>query len=176
MNYYKKYYVDGLEDKKVSQIFLRAIAAYSDAFSLVYFRYKEDEKLKRSTRKMKEMLNPFKIKSENVLEWPNTISMDEKHIYRMVTYRVDMDIIPALEEVDTVYDWDYPKYPMDPSFYKDGYAWFAVTSHEYFSVLYLGEEGSFPLASDLESLGVTLIPQGRVSEDKLFYNEFAVKK
>jgi len=172
MKYYNKYYVEGLESKNVSHDFLRVIAAYSEAFSLVYFRYKEDEKLKKSTSEMKKKLSPFQLKAQNVTEWPNTqiLGNDGGHIYRMVTYRTDMDMIPILEEADTVYDWDYPQYPMDPCFYKDGYAWFVVTSHEYFSILYLGEEGSFPLISDLEGVGVTLIPQGRVAETELLYN------
>lgn len=174
MIYYSSYYVDGCEDKKISHLFLRAILANSDAFSLVYFKYRENEKFSKGVSGMKKRLAPYKIDSRNVTEWPGTkiLSNERNHFYRMETYRVDMDVLPALEEVDTIWDWDYPDYPMDPCFYKNGFVWFTVTAHEHLNTLYLKDSENFPLATDLESIGVSLIPRRKVGQAELFYNKY----
>lgn len=172
MVYYNSYRVDGCESKEISQRFLRAILAYSDAFSLIYFRYREEEKFSERVSQIKKRLSPLELDSRDVTEWPGTkVKNDQGHIYRMVTYRVSMDILPILEEVDTLWDWIYPVFPMDPCFYKRGYAWFEVSTHERWNTLYLLEDASFPLASDLESIGVSLTPGGKVVASKLFYNQ-----
>jgi hypothetical protein len=123
------YYVDKCEQKDISQKFINAVFRYSDAFSLIYFQYEKGEKMKKSTRNIKNALNPYKLESRTVLEWPGTITMDNRHIYRMITYRTDKNVLPILLSVDTIWDWNYSRYPMDPAFYKNGYAWFYVTSH-----------------------------------------------
>ncbi len=168
MRYYNKFYVDGCEDSLISRDFLRAVLACSDAFSLVYFRYRENEKLSNSARQIKKDLSSFQLHSQYVSEWPGTKTQnDRNHLYRMVTYRADIDILPVIERVSTIWDWDYPQYPMDPSFYRNGYAWFVVTSHERMNTLYLEESNSVPSVMDLESLGLSLIPEGKTEEAKL---------
>ena len=171
---YKSYYVDGCESKKISHLFLRAILANSDAFSLIYFKFRENEKFSKGVSGMKKRLAPYKIDSRDVTEWPGTklLSNEQNHIYRMETYQVDMDVLPVLEEVDTIWDWDYPDYPMDPCFYKNGYVWFAVTAHEHANTLYLRDSENFPLAADLESIGVSLIPGRKVEQSALFCNKY----
>ena len=152
---------------------MRVILAYSDAFSFIYFRYNEKEKLSRRASLIKKRLSPFELDSRDVTEWPGTKILNERnHIYRMVTYRVDFDVLPILEKVNTLWDWDYPKFPMDPCFYKKGYAWFVVTTHEHCNVLYMREDADFPIVDDLESLGVSLIPEKKVSASELFYNSY----
>jgi hypothetical protein len=165
------YYVDKCEQKDISQKFINAVFRYSDAFSLIYFQYEKGEKMKKSTRNIKNALNPYKLESRTVLEWPGTITMDNRHIYRMITYRTDKNVLPILLSVDTIWDWNYSRYPMDPAFYKNGYAWFYVTSHEHINQLYLREDNSFPSVDELESLGVKLIPDKSIDESCVFYNK-----
>ena len=171
MNYYNSYFVDGCEKEETSHSFLSVILSYSDAFSLIYFRYRENEKLSKTASAIKKKLEPYKLFSQDVTEWPGTKTRNERgHVYRMITYRADIDVLPVLEEVATLWDWDYPRYPMDPCFYKKGYAWFAVSTHEHWNKLFLMEDPSFPLASDLESIGVTLFPGKTAKTSDLYYN------
>ncbi len=172
MVYYNNYSVVGCENKEISHRFLRVLLAYSDALSLIYFRYQTEEKFSSKVSQIKRRLSPFELDSRDVTEWPGTkVRNDQGHLYRMITYQVNMNIVPILEEVDTLWDWDYPLFPMDPCFYKKGYAWFAVSTHERWNSLYLQETDSFPLASDLESIGVTLISRGKATAPELFYNQ-----
>ncbi len=168
---YNSYYVEGCEIEEISHRFLRVILSYSDVFSLIFFRYRQNEKTSKSAAMIKKKLAPFKLFSQDVNEWPGTKTLNERgHIYRMITYRANIDVLPTIEEVATLWDWDYPLFPMDPCFYKNGYAWFSVSSHEHWNKLILGKGPSFPLISDLESIGVTLIPGKKVKCSDIYYN------
>ena len=175
MKEYYRYYVEGLDVPNTYQQFLALLLAYSEAFSFIYFKYREGEKTKRLTREIQKRLSPFKISAKNVSQWGGTITLNEfEHVYRMITYKIDrakiFDIVDVFEAVESLYDWDYPKYPMDPCFYKDGYAWFTVCSHELDNTLYLRKDGSFPPIADFESIGAKLIPEGKVAETDLFHH------
>ena len=172
MSYFYSYRVNGCEDKDTSHLFMRAILAYSDAFSLIYFKYRHEEELTEGVSKIKEKLAPFELDSRYVTVWPGTKIINRRgNAYKMITYRIDYDVIPILEEVNTLWDWDYPQFPMDPCFYRKGRAWFAVSTHEHWNALYLKEDGNYPLVSDLESLGVSLEYVNQVAEVELFYNQ-----
>ena len=171
---YNKFYVDGCEKKEKSHILFQTILSFSDALSLVYFKYKENEKLSKSAAQMKRHLVSYKIHSQNVIEWPGTKTLnDNGHIYQMITYRIDNNLRSILDTVDTIWDWDYPAFPMDPAFYKDGYCWFQVTAHERLNTLFLKEDNLFPSLRDFENIGVTLIPKGKATESELFFNKYA---
>ncbi len=172
MPIYSSFYVDGCENKDTFHIFTRAILACSDAFSLVYFRYFENEKPSKGASFIKKGLSSFKLNSRIVNQWPGTtiLKNDRGHIYRMITYKADIDVIPIIETVDTLWDWCYPNYPMDPCFYKDGRAWFVTSTHERWNALYLNDN-MLKFVSDFESLGVTLVPKTKKEETELFYNE-----
>lgn len=170
---YNRYFVEGCEQKDISRSFIRILLACSDAFSLIYFRYKENEKQKKSTLKIKKKFAPYKLCSKEVTEWPGTklYGNEQGHIYQMETYSIDMAMLPVFDSVDTIWDWDYPQFPMDPCFYRNGYAWFSISTHEHDNSLYLREDESVPSVLDLESFGLKLIPQGEVKESELFYND-----
>lgn len=170
---YNSYFVDGCEKKETFRLFLRALLANSDAFSLVFFRYKENEKPTKTVSTLKKQLTPFLLNSRLVTEWPGTVVRNEQgYIYRMNTYKASIDVLPILETVETLWDWNYPKYPMDPCFYKNRYVWFSVSAHEHWNTLYLNTNYNYPLVSDLESLGVSLIPGKKVNDSNLFINTY----
>jgi len=91
----------------------------------------------------------------------------------MITYKAELDIIPIIETVDTLWDWYYPNYPMDPCFYKNGRAWFVTSTHERWNALYL-DNSMLHFVPDFESLGVTLIPRAKKEERERFYNEWSL--
>ena len=171
---YLAYYVEGLEIKTVWEQFLGNLLAYSDCFSLIYYKNYHNEKASAYTSEVRKTLSRLCIGSQIVNQWPSTTVYDRssKHVYRMNTYRINMDymntILSVFARVGNLSNWDYPDYPMDPCFYQNGYAWFVTSTHEHLSVLYLEKGGNGPLVSDVESIGVHLIPTGTVEEKDLY--------
>ena len=74
----------------------------------------------------------------------------------------------ALTKVDAIYDWDYPKYPMDLCFYRDGYAWFATSSHECWNALYTND---ISIIEELKTLGVSIFRDDDTDDENLFYDK-----
>ena len=58
------YYIDKFSSKERYAQFIRYMLSISDAFSVVYFRYSESEPLKKSTREIKKLLDPYKSTQE----------------------------------------------------------------------------------------------------------------
>lgn len=175
----KKYYVEGLEKKEIYKKFIRIMLCYSEAFSLVYFRYNERDKIKHSTKTIKKLLEPYKVYTKNVTQWPGTVTKNNNnHIYRLSVYKsnnADWSIINTLEKVNSIWNWDYPKYPMDLAFYRNGLAWFYSITHERINSLYLNEEDESRFLSlrDLESVGIKLVNETEVPNDNVFYDKKA---
>lgn len=168
----KAYNVEELENREIYLSFLRYMLVQSDAFSLIYFRYSEKEKMKVSTREIKNLLTQFKMYSRDVNEWPGTITLnDNHHIYRLVMYRATLEAKEALAKANSLFEWDYPKLPMDLCFYKNGYAWFAASSHEQWAELYVSDES---VVDDLKKMGVKLTFSRNIQEAMLFFEERTV--
>ena len=157
---------DTIEKSKYND-FLRYMLDNSDEFSLVYFKYKESEPTKKSTYEIKKRLSPYKISAKNVNVMPSMITLNENgHIYRLTRYESSSEVEEILSSVDMLYDWDYPKYPMDLCFYKNGYCWFAVSSHEYWNAIYTNDN---EIINDLEKIGLEIEYYGETKENELFY-------
>lgn len=62
----KSYYIDALNERLPYTKFIDYMVAHSDAFSVVYFKYHDSERTKKSTREMKKQLEPYKLFSCNV--------------------------------------------------------------------------------------------------------------
>lgn len=167
----KSFFLENFKGKDQYWLFLCIMMVHSDAFSLVYFRYNENEKLKRTARKIKDALKPYKIYAENVTEWPSMITLNEMgHIYRLEMYRSDMGTEEILYTSNGIYNWDYPKFPMDLCFYKDGYAIFASCAHERINTLYTDDEVLLAL---LQDIGLELVEEDNVPKSNIFYEKRA---
>ena len=171
-----KYHVENFTSKSVYHAFLSLMLAHSDAFSLVYFQYDRNEEPHENVRRIMEALSPYEISNKDVTRWPGTITMDFRHIYNLRVYRINktnpiavFDILDVLETADSLWDWDYPKYPMDLCFYKNGFAWFASSAHEQWNALYTDEPAG--IAADLESIGLQISQGGDIADDELFHEE-----
>ena len=169
----KKYYIRDFDNKENYLKFIHYLMSNSDTFSLVYFRYQENSKPTRTTKQVSKMLDPYKIYAERVYEWPSMITWDTVHIYKLTMYRACEEAEEALALADCLYDWDYSKYPMDLCFYKDGYCWFATSSHECWNALYTNSKKT---KIELEKLGVIIDDECDFDESNLFYNEKAIIK
>ena len=171
---YRQYNIEGCENPKVTRQLYALLTAHSKAFSLIYFRYDRKEKYSRTTQKIEKKLKNYEIGSREVKKWPGTETLDERSIYKMVTYRIDeeslWDIIDVFDTTKTVWDWDYPKYPMDICFYReDGLAWFYITAHERHNTLILDDSMGLSVL-DIESIGVKLVAEKKPDENDLLYN------
>lgn len=177
MNYYDVYYVEGCQDRELYQKMIRIAITMCDTLSLIYFKYKHNEKTTETAKSIKSALRKYAIKSEKVFQWPLTETRDYNHIYNMVTYTIPrdfnvesvFDIVSVFDMVQTLWDWDYPEYPMDPCFYRNGKVFFATCTHEHINELYLNSEGDYFSVKDIESIGVKLYHQGRIPEEQLFH-------
>ena len=99
-------------------------------------------------------------------KWPGTESQDYGHIYRMTVYRSDIKVESILKQVEHLYAWNYPAYPMDLCFYKDGFAWFWSSSHEGISCFYSDDK----IAQELNELGVELQLCKKINKLELYYD------
>ena len=63
--HFQSYQVDGCENKEIFHRFLRAILACSDAFSLIYFRYKAEEEPSEGVSGMERELAPYMVDSDS---------------------------------------------------------------------------------------------------------------
>lgn len=175
MSKYNVYYVDGCENRELYQKMIAIATSFCDTMSFIYFKYKQNERSSESTKAIKKALLKYKIESNKVNRWPLTETKDFGHIYNMVTYNIPFDLPEAftfsdiLEMVNSLWDWNYPEYPMDPCFYRNGLVFFASCTHEKMNELYLHSEGDSLSITDFESMGLKLTYLRSVSEDQLFH-------
>ena len=66
----KWYYLDEFKSKDEYAKFIEYMLKNSDFFSVIYFRYNEQEPLKRSVKQIRDELRKYKIYSKNTKEWP----------------------------------------------------------------------------------------------------------
>lgn len=167
----QSYYVQGLDEKENYQMFVRYMSAYSNAFSLVYFRYTENERVKKSVRAIKKKLAPYKISTERKTVLPSMVTLNEfHHIYELAIYRTNFDTLDVLESAESIFDWDYPSRPMDLSFFQNGYAWFASSAHEQWNALYTEDKH---ILQDLQDLGIQAIAKEDVALSSLYFDRNA---
>ena len=171
MDEISSYYINEFKNREDYINFIKYFVHNSDAFSLVYFRYTKNERVKESVKKIKKLLQPYKIYSKTSNEWPGTKTLNyNNHIYTLCLYRSDERVIDILSIVNDIFDWEYPDYPMDLSFFKNGYAWLTTCSHEYFCILYTNNKS---IVTDLKELGVDIEKGETVYTTNIFYDEKA---
>ncbi len=172
---YDSYSVCNCEDKEVTRKLFRILFKYSDSFSLLYYKTRKDEELRSGVMEIRNALEKYKMGTKKVLEWPGTMQYpDHEPICELVTYEANEEIIPMIENVGCLWDWDYPDRPSDIAFYKRGYAWFESSAHENLNFLYLGEGDDYPNVSDFEAMGIELEPDKKAHVWDLFLNMQAI--
>lgn len=175
MDKYSEYMIncDSCQDPVQWNQILSVLLNYSDMFSLIYFRYNESERVHAGVKRIKNGLSKLKISSQRVTAWPGTMvfpdpKVSKSHIYQMVLYQSKPDAFPILSTVDTLWDWDYSSYPMDPCFYKDGRCFFYATTHEGYNTLALGKNDR-QLLQEFENIGIEVTYLGEINDEVIFY-------
>lgn len=160
----KSYFLDEFENVDQYRKFMRYMLLKSDSFSLIYFKYKENEKMKKNVKDIFNGLNEYKLYSKKVNKWPNTETYDNNHIYKYVMYSSNLKCLDILLRIEGIYGWDYPNAPMDLCFYKNGYCWLAITGHERMAYLYTDNMLEI---EELKNLGAGLTYDS--NETEIFY-------
>lgn len=169
-----EYWLEDFNNKENYLQFVEYMVEKSDAFSLVYFRYHKSEKIKSNVKEIKTLLRPFLIKSWYGTKWASMETLNEKnHLYQIATYRSERETSKALGKARCIFDWDYPNYPMDLCFFKNGTAWFSSSSHERTAYLYTENQQAI---KELEDLGAKITLYDNVDPSFLFYEENAIVK
>ncbi|MBQ3424380.1 MAG: hypothetical protein IJH38_04190 [Clostridia bacterium] len=162
----KSYFVEGCDSKELYQKLIRYMIAYSDSFSLTYFRHNRIERLKRTAKRIKEKLEPYKLYAKETTHLPSMETLNyNSHIYELTVYRASAEVVSVLEELDSLWQWDYPCYPMDLCFFKSGLAWFMSSAHEEYAILYTDDPG---VINDLRDLGLKFSGVREAGEDELY--------
>lgn len=170
----KSYHIEESAEKELYLRFVEYMLDESEAFSLVYFKYDKSEPTKKSTKEVAEMLKPYKICSQETCSWPSNMTLNENgHIYKLALYRAERGAFDALAKAEGLFDWDYPKFPMDLCFFKDGYAWFVSSGHSQYAALYTDSDDVVACLSDI---GTKIRPNGEVKESNLYTIEDAKRK
>ena len=163
------YFVDHFSSKAAYHGFISYVGAYSDAFSLIYFQYSEKETPRPRVSAGRNALQPDLIYEEVVTCWPGTETKNEQgHVYLLRAYRRTFESLAALEIASSLWDSNYPDFPMDLCFYKNGFSWFASSVHEHWNALYTDKPY---MVKDLESLGLRLTPCDTNNDGVLFFDE-----
>ena len=166
----KRYDINGLQDHNKYAQFIDYMLAACDAFSLVYFRYEENEVYSPTVIRVKEQLERFKIYEKPTNAWGSTVTFDTRHEYLYTLYRCDVEAREILLSVDNLFEWDYEKYPMDLCFFKDGYSFFNSSAHE--SVAELGSDDE-KLIEDFKKMGLECKPLPDI-DGALFFDQLAI--
>lgn len=165
----KSYYVDGLEKKEIYNNFIRLMIQNSDAFSIVYFKYNETRRLRATVKSIKQKLQPYKLHSERTMTMPSmSVDNDSLNVYNLTFYKATIDTEKILMLADTMWDWDYPNFPMDLCFFKNGYAWFVSSAHEKYAIIYTDDKEMISL---LKRNNITLVFNEDIDVSTLYRNE-----
>lgn len=167
----KQYDVEGLREREKYERFIEYILPLSDAFSVVYFQYRDSEKLSASARRIKDGLKKYKIYSKTTDSMPSMITEDHRHKYVYTLYKSDPAVKEILLSVENMYEWDYSKYPMDLCFFRNRRAFFVSSAHAHYADITIEDPG---MKDALERLGIGLTFERNVTEDDLYYDEKAV--
>lgn len=156
----REYYLDEFRNRENYVKFIAYMLEHSDFFSVVFYRSRRTDPLKRSSREFKDSLRRYHLHSEETKKWPGTETRDES-CYMIAYYYSDPACLERLSKVDDIFEWYYPKAPMDLAFYRDGYCWMWVTAHEGLGAMFLEKEE----AEELKGMGANLTKA--VSEEHL---------
>jgi hypothetical protein len=116
--------------KKEYQQLLKIALAQYDAFSLMWRDGMINETNTNAVR-LETALRPYLLGETFTERWPGSNVPYKPAVLR--TYRVSPGSIQILKCVDNVFDFNYPNYPEDLTFYQDGMLVYASIAHERFN-------------------------------------------
>ena len=168
----KVYWMSEFSSKEAYDSFIEYMLSNSEYFSFVYFGYGLNPKMKAGMREISTDLKGYKVHSQKTLNMPGMISLDTDNTYKMTIYRSDPNVHKILTKENGIFEWDYPKRPMDLAFFRNGYAWFVSVSHEGYAYFITDDEKEI---KHLMDIGVNIDDISEEDNSFLFYWKFGEK-
>jgi len=161
----KTYSLYEFQSKETYNSFIEYMLSHSEYFSFVYFGYGTNPKMKSGMREISDALKKYKVYSQKTLNMPGMLTLDTDNTYKLVIYRSDPEAYKVLTREERIFEWDYPRRPMDLAFFRDGYAWFTAVSHENDAFLITDDNKA---VEDLKALGANVEPFDDYDEEFIF--------
>ena len=165
----KKYCLDAFLTKEKYIDFIKYMLSKSDYFSLIDFRYKKNEPMKKGTKLIFEALKKYRVYSQYTEKWPGTETFDTDNFYKIIFYKADVEAYESLTIVDNIFDWYYPNAPMDLCFYRNGFCWYESAAHEGEAYLYVDDLDEI---YEIEKIGLNTWWSGESNDDLFKLTEF----
>lgn len=137
-------------------------------------KYKDIGIFKERTEPFLGKLQPYLIKKRNYpTEWPGIkVVLNEYTNVDICVYKVCDEVKPYLLEPKGLFNWKYPYFPDDLSFFKGGYCWFTIVAHEGFACMYIKNDDDI---RNLKELGMDFnVTEHNDNEKSLFYEEYNI--
>ena len=83
--------------------------------------------------KMENFKNKLKnlfVKERSNPIWPSTESLDDRHTYNICFYKCNSNAFNILKAPGGVFEWLYPNYPEDLSFFRGNECFMYLSAHE----------------------------------------------
>lgn len=123
-----------------------------------------------SAKPFLQKLQPFLIKVRHKPEeWPSTKCGDNsgKINFDINLYKVCREVRAHLLEPEGLFHWQYPYFPEDLCFFKDGYCWLSTSAHERDASIYTNNKDD---VQELENMGLKF--KYKEQEINMFYEEY----
>lgn len=162
----KVYYVDEPKCHDSYLCLIKHLVTSCDYFSLVYFSHDPDEPMSATTSHIANQLQCYEVASFFSNSWPLTTTLNQNnHIYRVIIYRCDKNVVPILAKQPGIYAWDYPDAPMDLCFYKNRLCMFASSAHEKDAYLFTDDSTFVDL---IHNAGIDVFYHRETDQNKVF--------
>lgn len=97
-------------------------------FVICNFDFTDDYNVKME--KIKSKLSDLFVKERSNPIWPSTESLDDRHKYNICFYKCDAKALELLKAPGGVFEWRYPDYPEDLSFFRGNQCFMYLSAHE----------------------------------------------
>jgi hypothetical protein len=120
---------------------------------------------KKDIKKLEKDLLPFQKYILKKIDKSNHNLIYRPNMY-IIFYRLNADLQEYLLSNKSLYKWDFPNYPTDISFFKDGVCWLNSITHEEICNICVESEEEFDY---LRSIGIELLEKSfrQINEEEI---------
>lgn len=115
-------------------------------------KYNDMAIFQEKTEPFLEKLNPYLIKKRNFpTEWPGVkVVLNEYMNVDICVYKICDELRKYLLEPRGLFNWRYPYFPDDLSFFCKGYCWFTTIAHDEYACMYIDSYDDIKILKELD--------------------------
>lgn len=144
-----------------------------DTFMFFICNYEQIDNYREKMSCFLAMLKPLLKKTRHngvkVTCWPGSKSWDNRFERDIMFYRSDKSAIETLLRPTGLYQWQYPDYPEDICFFRNGYCWLTTSAHEGLAYIITNDKSEY---NKLESIGVVFKQKEYEDTPSIFFEEY----